>query len=58
MKHLINIIVTIVLVLFAVGIVYVEITYGIHAGGSYGFLMIPNCIFMLLWGIRLHQSYD
>jgi len=56
MKHLISLLVTLILVGFAVGITYISINYD-HPKSCYWLLYLPLIIMMILWGIHLNNKY-
>jgi hypothetical protein len=53
MKHFINLLVTLILTFFAIGIAYLQVTYF-----QFWFLLyLPLIIMMVLWGLKLDKDY-
>jgi len=56
MKHLISLLVTLILVGFAVGITYISINYD-SSHTRYWLLYFPLIVMMICWGIHLNNKY-
>jgi hypothetical protein len=54
MKHVINILVILILVGFAIGLVYVQLN---NEGDLWFMGLVPTGVFMLLWGDKLIKDY-
>ncbi len=53
MKHFINILITLILTGFAIGIAYLQVNYE----GVWFFLYLPLLIIMMLWGDQIIEKY-